>query len=129
MMESSSKDMRDQASREQQPKCPSTLISRVVAAIRHAFTGRTRSQRRMSLLETLQLGGKRQLMLVLCDGQKYLVGAGSDSVHSIAEMREQTIAAGISPRIRGEGQYAYPSGSASLSPNPNMELTHSIPLP
>jgi hypothetical protein len=40
----------------------------------------------MELIETLQLGGKRQLLLVSCDGQRYLVGAGSDSVHSIAEI-------------------------------------------
>jgi flagellar biogenesis protein FliO len=42
----------------------------------------------MELLETLQLGGKRQLMLVTCDGRSYLVGAGGDSVHSIAEMKQ-----------------------------------------
>jgi flagellar biogenesis protein FliO len=42
------------------------------------------AERRMELLETLNLGGKRQLMLVQCDGQRYLVGLGSDSVQSIA---------------------------------------------
>lgn len=41
----------------------------------------------MELVETLPLGGKRQLMLVLCDGQRVLVGAGSDGVHSITEMK------------------------------------------
>lgn len=49
--------------------------------------GRAAIERRMELLETLPLGGKRQLMLVLCDGQRYLVGAGSDEVHAIVEMR------------------------------------------
>jgi hypothetical protein len=44
---------------------------------------RGRGQRRMELVETLQLGGKRQLMLVVCDGQRYLVGAGGDAIGSI----------------------------------------------
>jgi hypothetical protein len=54
-----------------------------------AGMGKARSERRLQLVETLQLGGKRQLMLVLCDGQLVLVGAGGDSIHSIAEMRSQ----------------------------------------
>ena len=37
--------------------------------------GRGRGEHRMELLETLQLGGRRQLMLVVCDGQRFLVGA------------------------------------------------------
>jgi flagellar biogenesis protein FliO len=43
----------------------------------------------MELVEVLQLGGKRQLMLVECDGRRYLVGAGGDSVHSIAEIGDE----------------------------------------
>jgi flagellar biogenesis protein FliO len=52
-----------------------------------AGMGRARGERRLELIETLPLGGKRQLMLVLCDGQRVLVGAGRDGVHSIAEIR------------------------------------------
>lgn len=51
--------------------------------------GRARTDKRMHLIETLQLGGKRQLMLVKCDGMEYLVGAGGDSVHSIVELSPQ----------------------------------------
>jgi len=40
----------------------------------------------MMLIDKLELGGRRQLLLVECDGQRYLVGAGGDSVHSIAEI-------------------------------------------
>jgi flagellar biogenesis protein FliO len=43
----------------------------------------------MTLIDRLELGGRRQLLLVECDGQRYLVGAGGDSVHSIAEIRAQ----------------------------------------
>lgn len=42
-----------------------------------------RVEKRMKLVETLSLGGKRQLMLVECDGQKYLVGAGVDGAQTI----------------------------------------------
>jgi len=48
--------------------------------------GKARAERRMELVEVLPLGGKRQLMMVECDGRRYLLGAGSDSVQSIVEM-------------------------------------------
>jgi flagellar biogenesis protein FliO len=41
----------------------------------------------MELIETLQLGGKRQLMLVVCDGRRILVGAGGDGVQAVVEMQ------------------------------------------
>jgi hypothetical protein len=50
----------------------------------------TPKQRRMELIETLNLGGKRQLLLVVCDGHDYLIGAGGDSVHSIEQIRSAT---------------------------------------
>jgi flagellar biogenesis protein FliO len=46
---------------------------------------RTRTQQ-MQLVETLSLGGKRQMMLVDCDGERYLVGCGADTVTSIAKV-------------------------------------------
>jgi flagellar biogenesis protein FliO len=48
--------------------------------------GGARSERRMKLAETLSLGGKRQLMLVICDGQRYLVGSGGEGVGTIVAM-------------------------------------------
>jgi len=42
-----------------------------------------RADRRLQLVETLPLGGKRQLILVRCDGSDFLVGAGSDGVSAI----------------------------------------------
>lgn len=46
-------------------------------------------ERRLELVERLELGGKRQLLLVVCDGKRYLVGAGGDSVQAIAEVRPE----------------------------------------
>jgi flagellar biogenesis protein FliO len=39
--------------------------------------------KQMYLLETLPLGGKRQLMLVSCAGERFLVGGGLESVETI----------------------------------------------
>ncbi|MHB1023757.1 MAG: flagellar biosynthetic protein FliO [Acidobacteriaceae bacterium] len=39
---------------------------------------RGQRKRQMSLVETLSLGGKRQLMLVECAGQCYLVGCANE---------------------------------------------------
>jgi len=55
------------------------------------------SERRMKLLETLHLGGKRQLMLVVCDGHRYLLGLGGDSVQSIAEMNHSPVVESAPP--------------------------------
>jgi flagellar biogenesis protein FliO len=62
-----------------------SIAIRIGAALQNSLGG-GRAGRRMELIETLQLGGKRQLLLVSCDGQRYLVGAGGDNIHSIAEL-------------------------------------------
>ena len=45
--------------------------------------GKARAKPHLELVEMLQLGGKRQLMLVRCDGERYLLGAGEGGIHSI----------------------------------------------
>lgn len=49
--------------------------------------------RHMRVVETMALGGRRQLILVECDGQKFLVGSGTDRVDTIVEVRGGTRAA------------------------------------
>jgi len=64
----------------------SPLLATVRALATRGFgrlRGRSRSERRLQLVETLPLGGKRQLMLIVCDGQHFLVGGGSDTVCTI----------------------------------------------
>jgi flagellar biogenesis protein FliO len=46
--------------------------------------------RQMQLVETLGLGGKRQLMLVSCDGERFLVGGGLESVETIVRVRAES---------------------------------------
>ncbi len=65
------------------------MMSRIGRAAGQAIVRMRRAQaqgskrRQMKLVESLQLGNRRQLLLVVCDNQRYLVGAGADNVGSI----------------------------------------------
>jgi flagellar biogenesis protein FliO len=48
---------------------------------------REASQKQLRLVESLALGGKRQLMLVTCAGESFLVGGGADSVETIVRLK------------------------------------------
>lgn len=63
-----------------------TWVRRATTIISARFQT-ARRERRMEIVERLELGGRRQLMLVICDGKRYLVGIGPDSVHAITEIR------------------------------------------
>ena len=45
-----------------------------------------RRERRMQLIETLSLGGKRQVQLVRCGGEQFLLGGSLDSVETIVKV-------------------------------------------
>jgi len=45
-------------------------------------------RKQMRLVESLPLGNRRQLLLIDCGNQRYLVGAGADSVGSILAMEQ-----------------------------------------
>ena len=45
--------------------------------------GAVRTEKQMKLVETLQLGGKRQVMLVSCGERRFLVGVGAECVQTI----------------------------------------------
>jgi hypothetical protein len=47
-------------------------------------------QKQLRLVETLPLGGKRQLMLVTCAGESFLVGGGVESVETIVRLKSET---------------------------------------
>jgi hypothetical protein len=49
-------------------------------------------RKQLRLVETLPLGGKRQLMLVTCGGESFLVGGSMDSVETIVPLKN-----GVSP--------------------------------
>ena len=60
----------------------------VLALLQGGKSERTQRQRQLRLIETLPLGGKRQLMLVECAGQSFLVGGGLESVQTILRLQE-----------------------------------------
>jgi hypothetical protein len=50
---------------------------------------REMQRKQLRLVETLSLGGKRQLMLVTCAGESFLVGGGIDSVETIVRLQAE----------------------------------------
>ena len=53
----------------------------------------------MRVVETLALGGRKQLVLVSCAGERFLVGTGPEQVQTIVRVRPE--AAGAA-RLREE---------------------------
>jgi flagellar biogenesis protein FliO len=47
---------------------------------------RSPAEKRMQVLETLALGARKQLLLVCCDGERFLVGTGADQVQTIVRL-------------------------------------------
>ena len=69
--------------------CMTPLRDRLASII--ASLHQQRVPRRMELVEILALGGKRQLLLVVCDGQRYLVGAAGDGVQTIVPLGQPSM--------------------------------------
>ena len=66
------------------PAQPGMLRRLLDAAIAVAGGVSSRPEKkRMRVLETLALGPKKQLVLVSCDGERFLVGTGPESVQTI----------------------------------------------
>jgi flagellar biogenesis protein FliO len=61
-----------------------------VLGLLRGWPSRPEMQRRqLRLVETLPLGGKRQLMLVTCAGESFLVGGGMESVETIVRLKAE----------------------------------------
>jgi len=52
---------------------------------------REMQQKQLRLVETLPLGGKKQLMLVTCAGESFLVGGGMESVETIVRLKAKVL--------------------------------------
>lgn len=61
----------------------------LLGLLRGVRSERRPKMRQMHLLETLPLGGKRQLMLVSCGGEHFLVGGGVESVATIVRVQAE----------------------------------------
>lgn len=75
------------------------LAGWVFGILRGLRTERQQSIKQMKLLETLSLGGKRQLMLVSCAGERFLVGGGSESIEAIVRVQSDPSSQGAAMEL------------------------------
>lgn len=57
-----------------------SLVKLIAAVARKTFDRLRRREAEMHIVSTLSLGGGRQVVLILCENQKYIVGVGHKSV-------------------------------------------------
>lgn len=83
--------------RKDLPPRPAVWIRGIIEAIVNMAggTAQGKAARRLRLIETLPIGPRKELLLVLCDGEKYLIATGADSVQSILRAEPAHRAAGI----------------------------------
>ncbi|NYF80349.1 flagellar biosynthetic protein FliO [Granulicella arctica] len=63
------------------------VVGALQGRVRLKWRGSSRVRmQQMQLLETLSLGGKRHVMLISCEGERYLVGCGADDVAAIVKI-------------------------------------------
>ena len=65
------------------------LAGWLIELLRGGRGKRAMQQKQLRLVETLPLGGKRQVMLVTCAGESFLVGGGMDSVETIVRLKPE----------------------------------------
>lgn len=58
-------------------------LSGIVGLCMNFFASERREAKHMELVETLVLGGKKQLHLVICDGERFLIGVGGDRIQAV----------------------------------------------
>ncbi|WP_433964243.1 flagellar biosynthetic protein FliO [Tunturiibacter gelidiferens] len=65
------------------------LAGWVLGLVRGWHGQRVSQQKKLQLVETLPLGGRRQLMLVTCEGESFLVGGSFESVETIVRLKAE----------------------------------------
>ncbi len=70
---------------QEEAALPGGLAGWLIGLVRkHRDAPKARKQ--MRVVETLALGGRRQLILVACGSERFLVGSGADRVDSIVRV-------------------------------------------
>jgi flagellar biogenesis protein FliO len=88
------------------PKWPGSLAGWMLEALGRLRRESRHEVRLLHLLETLPLGGKRQLMLVSYAGEHFLVGGGPESLETIVRVRSLVQSEGVR-----DGSERKPSGT------------------
>lgn len=66
---------------------PQGLAGWILGLVQGRWRGMNSQQKQLRLVETLALGGKRQLLLIECAGESFLVGGGLDNVQAIIRVQ------------------------------------------
>jgi flagellar biogenesis protein FliO len=86
------------------------------------------NRKQMKLVESLPLGNRRQLLLVVCENQRYLVGAGADSVGSILAIDALPVSRDRAARgpelVRRKGRDAVHDARSRPAEEPGFNLWH-----
>jgi len=77
------------------------LAGWVLGRLRGLRNRREVQRKQLRLVETLALGGKRQLMLVTCAGESFLVGGGPESVETIVHFKADVSLGGAAASLDG----------------------------
>jgi hypothetical protein len=83
---------------------PQGLAGWVLRLLQGWRSQREVQRKQLRLLETLSLGGKRQLMLVTCAGESFLVGGSIESVQAIVRLRSEVSLDGVADNLGGTCQ-------------------------
>jgi len=83
---------------------PQGLAGSVLRLLRGWRCQREVQRKQLRLVETLPLGGKRQLMLVTCAGESFLVGGSIESVQAIVRLRSEVSLDGVANNLGGACQ-------------------------
>ncbi len=83
-----------------EPLAQKGLAGWIVGLVQGQWPGFKSQQKQMRIVETLSLGGKRQLMLIECAGESFLVGGGLDNVHTIVRVQGQRPAGSTNDGVR-----------------------------
>jgi len=85
---------------KQQSSKPVTggLVGWVMEAFSYLMANGSRrpAMKQMRIVETLAIGAKKQLLLVSCGGEYFLVGTGPESVQTMVRVRQETVASAAS---------------------------------
>jgi flagellar biogenesis protein FliO len=68
---------------------PNGVAGWIWTLLRSWRSSRETESKQLHLVETLSLGGKKQLMLVSCAGQQFLVGGGLESVETMIRVNDE----------------------------------------
>lgn len=66
-----------------------TTIESMIGHLRAAWVARTRRERTLILRESLGLGERRFVAVIECDGRRFLIGGGKESVQLISALSEE----------------------------------------